>query len=160
MSKSTSSQRNLVARIFLGGLLVGSIGGLAQHVSAAWRTYPADSHCMKLSSTSWSCGTNMGSDFLPSALTASEIDFLYSNTAVDTIRGYSCRDSWNLTTSTCGSPYNLVLDSIHTPAVTAQILPEISAMKGGSMFDFRYVTISSTKTTTSIDIKGVYLGGT
>jgi hypothetical protein len=162
MFKSISSQRNLGARIFLGGLLFGSIGGFAQHAWATWRTYPADSHCVKDPSATvgWICGTNIGSDFLAANLTSSEIDFMYSNTATDTIRAYSCRDSWNLTTSSCGSPAVLDLTTIHTPAVITQIYPELSAMKAGSQYDYRYVTISATKGTTMIDPKGVFLGGT
>lgn len=160
MIKTIRSQRSLVARLFLGGLLFGSLGGFAQHAWAVWRNYPADSHCLKLAGNSWTCGTGVGTDFLASALTTAEIDFMYSNTATDTITALGCRDSWNLTTFTCGTPMNLVLDAIHTPAIIKDIYPEVSAMKAGSTFDYRYVTIKATKGTTSIDPKGVFLSGT
>jgi hypothetical protein len=160
MTKAVRNQRNLVARLFLGGLLFGAVGGFAQHAWAVWRNYPADSHCLKLAGNSWTCGTNVGTDFPAANLTTAEIDFMYSNTATDTITAYGCRDAWSLTSFTCGSPNNLVLDSIHDPMVVKDIYPEVSAMKGGSTFDYRYVTIKATKGTTSIDPKGVFLSGT
>jgi hypothetical protein len=148
-----------LARVFLVGAMGGAIIGGAGWVSAAWRTLAADGVCVRHPFTidSFSCGIPVGSDFPPSSLSYSEIDFFYYATQPDTIRATTCREAYNAAyVSSCSANQSFPV-TLNMTTATA-LAPSTAKAAEGPSWDYRNISVwAAGKTTTKITPLGIYV---